>query len=276
MQDDQAKFKVDTKAKYVIKGIVILLLSVSDVLGQVPVGQSASANIEGTFEFSMSYHGLPAARAEMSFLQKPIDGAQTVEITATVRTKSLFKMLFHINNFYITLVNTITGLPVTYRKKIEQKNISQQLFIEYDRDSLIARSSLEKSWPITADCLDLFSMIYRIRADNYSPGQRVEWSVDIEGQLWRVTGQVVTAEPVDGPFADLPVRYIELFFSMLNDVKPRLWKTDLLTNRIAKEGSTLKIYLGPLPQSYPLKLQFGEGTSSVEMKLEHVRSKSTL
>jgi hypothetical protein len=262
--------------KYVVAGIVISLLSVSDGLCQNFVGQSASANIEGTFEFSMSYHGLPAAWAEMSFLKKSIDGVETVEVTSTVRTKSLFKMLFHINNFYITYVNAATGLPLKYEKKIEQKNIRQYLLVEYDRDSLLAKSSLEKSWPIPVDCLDLFSMIYRIRADNYSPGQQVDWSVDIEGQLWRATGQVVAAEPVDGPFADLPIRSIELLFSPLNGVKSRLWKTDLLTNRIAKEGSILKIYLGPPPQSYPLKLQFGEGKSSVEMKLEHVRSKPAL
>jgi hypothetical protein len=262
--------------KYVIAWVIFLLVSVSELPSEVPMDQSGSADIEGTFEFSMSYRGLPAAGAEMNFLRESIDGVETVEIESTVRTKSLFKALFNIDNYYLTLVNATTGLPLKCEKKIEQKNIRQHLLVEYDRDSLMARSSLEKSWPIPADCLDLFSMIYRMRTGNYKPGQQVEWSIDIEGQLWRVTGLVMAAEPVDGPFADLPVRSIELIFSPLGGAKPRLWKTDLLTNRIARKGSVLKIYLGPPPQSYPLKLQFGEGTSSVEMKLEHVRSKSTL
>jgi len=224
-------------------------------------------------KFSMSYHGLPAANSIMAFEIDSSGGGSMAKISARVDTKPLYNILFHIHNYYECQIETASGLPITSIKNIDQKNIKQYLEIQYDREHLLTTTNWGLTWHITPESYDLFSMLYKIRATNLNIGDSVNLVLHIEGQLWSVVGTVEKSDPVDGPFSDLPVMKIELLFTPFRPVTPRAWKTDLLTNRIARDQSTLTMWLGPPPQQLPLKLQFGTGKMQVTMKLQHTERK---
>jgi hypothetical protein len=224
-------------------------------------------------EYSLKYLGITAAKAQ--FYLNAGDSSSpspTVEIAAQVETRPISDLLFHIHNRYSTLVNLASGLPVMAEKNIDQKNIRQNLSIEYDRRNLIARSSTASSWAITDQSLDLFSMLYHVRFLKMTFGDSAHFVLDIEGQLWRAGGAMAEGEKIPGPFQEVPVRKLVLVFSPFGEIAPRKWKTDLLTNRISRNGGMLVVCLGPPPQSLPLYLQFGQGKSAVEMKLQKVHN----
>jgi hypothetical protein len=55
----------------------------------------------------------------------------------------------------------------------------------------------------------------------------------------------------------------------MDSIQQRPWKTDLLTNRIARPGGHLTIVLGPPPLNLPLVLTFGNEGKQVTMNLKH-------
>ena len=127
------------------------------------------------------------------------------------------------------------------------------------------------SWQIAPGCLDLLTMLYRIRLHDFSPRDSLTLVVDVESQLWRVSAQRATVENIDGGFRDLPAERIEVDFTPYENLTPRAWKTDLLMNRIGRPGKMLIIWLGPPPQRLPVLMRFGGDDSPVEMKLERVQ-----
>ena len=247
-------------------GIRLITLLTAFVLLNFPLQAADDANAAFPFDreqlfFSMKFHGLPSATVTM---QARVTEQGMVKISSDVNTKPLYNLLFHIHNHYETFIAQDSGLPIRSVKKIDQKNIRQQLEIVYDRDLALARTSWDSTWTITADAYDLFSMLYKIRR---STKDTLNMTVHIEGQLWRVSGVFEKAAPTKGKFGKLAARTITLSFRPYDIVHPRTWKTDLLTNRIARANSKLIITLGPPPDNLPILLRFGAGDSSVEMRL---------
>ncbi len=226
-------------------------------------------------EYSLRFHGVSAARAHLTFgSAEPIAGAATGIIAAAVQTGSIADLLFHIDNHYSSVVDMASGFPIKFCKSIDQKNVQHVMTTEFDRLSRVARIASERVWSIQEESYELFSMLYKIRCSNVEIGDSLRFILDIEGQSWRATGAVSPGEPVHKPFHELQVRRMVLTFSPAGRLAPRKWKTDLLTHRICKEGARLTICFGPPPQSLPLYLQFGEGKSAVEMRLQKVHFQS--
>lgn len=216
---------------------------------------SPDAWIGERLSYVMYYKGLPTSRAFLSL--KNQNGRYIAELT--VRTRPMFDSLFKINNFY----RTVFDRNVLYRvdKRIDQKNIRQELVIDYDQNALRAQADNGFSWPIQPHCTQLLAMLYELRARNPQPGEKLSFLLDVESQLWRI--EAVTEQ--DGRKGE---RLFVFGFSAAAPLQPRPWRTDLLTNRIAGPQSRLLIRLGPPPQNLPLLISFGGPDGRVDMKLE--------
>lgn len=216
--------------------------------------------------FSMKFKGLSTAKSQMSLQSK--NGF--VKISWTVHTRSIFNLLFHIDNRYESWIDSQSGALLETMKQIDQKNIQQRFHIRYDWENLQAQTDDSLRWPIKENCIDLLTMLYQVRAMDWDSAAPADFLLDVESQLWRVRGAKTSREKIDGPFSQLPAQQIVLIFSPLEKVKKRAWKTDLLTNRIARPGGELLIWLGPPPQRLPLLIQFGAEGSIAQMKLQKV------
>lgn len=248
---------------------VICVLQLSLLANEPSANPDYAPFINEYIEFELSYLGLNIARAHMNLTK--MDDENGINIVFHVDTRSIANLLFKVHNEYETIIDT-AGLPIMTSKQVNQKNIVQNITIRYDREQLLAYSNLDTTWSIPDSCFDILSMIYSIRSGRTEHGQRLEYLLDIESQFWCVKGRVANAKPIHGPFEHLVARQITLTFYPFNKMKPRRWKTDLLTNRIARDDGKLVLFLGPPPQNLPLFVQFGEGGAKVEMKLRKVRS----
>ncbi|MBN1558816.1 DUF3108 domain-containing protein [candidate division KSB1 bacterium] len=207
-------------------------------------------------EFDLFYKGVRTATARM-WLEA---GDSRTTIVWSVESRPLVTLLFKIDNRYEAVLEG--GMLVQANKVIDQKNIQQQLTIDYDRESLQARANANHTWPILHDCHHILSMLYDLRTRSLTTGDSVHYVVDVEGQLWRLSGRV---ESNRDHTDNIAAHEIEFHFSPALQIRERPWKTDLLTNRLAREHATLFIQLGIRQQ--PSLIRFGGDKTAVEMRL---------
>lgn len=216
-----------------------------------------------TLGFSLSFKGIGAAEAVIRFV--PGDPQR---IEARIDTKRLTSLLFSIHNLYQTEIDPHTGLPLTVRKRIDQSNLEQTLEIHYDRTTRLAQGGSLGVWPFLADAMDLFTMLFQLRQRSPAVGDSVAFALDIESQAWIASGLVLEGGELQGPDGKVSVRQVVLRFSRSGSTAARAWKTDLLTNRIARPEGMLTVCLGPPPANLPLLLQFGPAGQRVVMRLQ--------
>ncbi len=213
--------------------------------------------------FSLSFRGVAAARARMRCETLP---EHLWRIQVDTDTKFWADLVFPVSNRYITLIDQPSGRVVQIDKKIKQKNLKQEMAVFYDYSAGRAHASHGFDWEIGDELQTLFSLLYQLRGMDPAPTDSLGCLLEIESQLWVVTGKVEIGEPVEGSFSDQPVRRIVLDFVPQSPLKPRDWKTDLLTNRFGRQGQLI-LKMGPAPENLPLWMQIGGGTNPVSMKL---------
>ena len=242
------------------------------ILNFMVVGDLAFAQDSGPFEerltYNMNYLGLSSAQAEFLLMQSDsITDSPTIRFIAKVQTRGISDTIFRICNRYESLIDAKSGLPLIVRKEIDQPNIRHSLEIRFNQTVGLATSSQGDSWSISPNCYDLFSMLCALRRMNFEDGDSLEFVLDVESQLWQISGHVEKYKTLKTKLGKLPATYFNFKFHSSAPPRRRKWKTDLLTNRIGKEGAPLEIWLGNDPERIPLKLRFGEGFLAVEMNI---------
>ncbi len=209
-------------------------------------------------EFNLIYKGLNSVESKM-WVEKA--DSSTYKIIWTVKTRPLYSLLFNINNRYEALFDTTSQQLLETRKEVRQKNIKQSWRTIYHWDSLEAVTDQGWSWPIVKQSQNVLWMLYDLRLRPLAVNDSLSYILDVESQIWQLKGVV---KPVDNS------KEISILFSFspARPIKPRKWKTDLLTNRLAREHSSLYIQLGPPPARVPKLIRFGTREESVEMKLD--------
>ena len=213
-------------------------------------------------EYSMKFKGVNSAKSNFQAL---VDDS-LFTIHWDVETRSIFNWLFHIENKYRSAFNTENCELLSNHKLINQKNIFQDYSINYDWQNKLARSNFTKAWNVPEGSVDILTMLYLIRLLEKEEIENTRFVIDVESQIWNASLKLLQQDS-EGTSAIPDVDCIEVTFHPIDNVKKREWKTDLLTNRIARPGGKLTICLSPPPQRGPLSLSFGPPDSRVEMKL---------
>ena len=216
-------------------------------------------------EFSMKYKGIQSATSVMSSSVQDT----VFNITWKINTKSVFTWLFKIHNIYTSQFSLKECRTLKSEKKINQKNIQQNLSIKYDWEKLTAFSNVDSTWEIPSlGCYDLLSMIYKLRTIEKQNLDSSHFVVDIESQIWNVKVNILGEKKLKNNLGISTVEKVELTFLPFGKTAKRKWKTDLLNNRISKPNSKIQIWFGPFPKRLPLVMKFGTDESSVEMTLQ--------
>ncbi len=217
-------------------------------------------------EFDLVYKGLKSVVSRM-WLE---ENGGLLSIIWTVKTKALYGILFKIDNRYEIVVDD-SGRLVQVNKSIDQKNIKQEWQIYYDWANLTTETNRGYGWPILPGCQNVLSMLYDVRCRSLADGDSLSYILDVESQIWRIEGRVRTLYDAQGNFS---ADEIVFSFHPATPIQARRWKTDLLTNRLARQGSTLVIRLGEAPGRLPLLLRFSGKDDGVEMRLaKHLQNR---
>jgi hypothetical protein len=219
-------------------------------------------------KYSMKFKGVNSAN---SILESDVENSR-LHIKWSVKTRSLFKWLFFINNEYNSFINIRDCLLLSVNKSIDQKNITQEFKIQYDWDKKQAIPNFTAAWKIPNGCVDILTMLYLIRTLDKDEIEQTHFLIDVESQIWNVSLEIIQPDKKTSS-ANPNFDSIKALFLPFGEIKKRKWKTDLLTNRIARPEGQMIIVLGPFPQREPVLLIFGDSNSRVEMRLKKTSSK---
>lgn len=177
------------------------------------------------------------------------------------------RFLFSLNNAYETFMDKNTLLPLRTEKKIRQKNISHELKITYNHPA--GRASLADSvfWEIPRNCYDYFSMLYFLRTLSLDQFHSLHFFLDSEYLISEVTVTLKSeGELVNVPAGRFNTIRLELSFTQKTQ-EERPWKTDLLTNRLAKPGSVVTIWFSNDEFRLPVKISYGNSLIKTSIEL---------
>lgn len=245
-----------------------MLFAASVLLTSIALSKPQESNpFNERLVYKMSYMGLSSARAEFLLAENSDSAKPVIIFVAKVETRGISDAIFRIRNRYESHMDKKTGLPILAKKEIDQPNVKHSLEIVYDQTECLAKSNKAASWPIPPNCYDLFSMLYALRTVSFEDGDSVRFIIDAESQIWGMLGRVSNVRFLKTNLGRLSAKHFKFSFHTPVSVEPRKWKTDLLTNRIGKEGGLLEIWLSNDTDKLPLKMRFGKGFSAVEMTL---------
>jgi len=244
--------------------LFLLLLPVSLMAEAKFIGRSDLSRFENEqLEFSLFFRNVPAAKARMRCENA---GDHAWRITVQTATKFWADLLFSVRNRYETVIDQQSGRVLQTDKKIKQKNLTQEMLVQYDYPALLATTSSGTQWAIAESLQTLFSLLYQLRSMDLKLADSLHCILDIESQLWRVAGTVIAGENSPSDSGAQAIREVVLDFVPMDRIEPRKWKTDLLTNRFGRQGRFI-LRLGPPPENEPMWMQIGGGTNPVSLKL---------
>jgi hypothetical protein len=204
--------------------------------------------------YSMFYLNMNIAQLDFSLIDSTSD--PNYQLLVEAHATALATKFFKLENTYMTFFSRTNLLPQLAKKKIMQKNIQHELVIRFDHQQQQARLNDSLSWAIPQPCFDYFSMLYFLRSLHWLKGDTLHFFLDSEFLISKVEAALLpdreTLQLRCGNFAAIK---IGVKFDQLN-FEPRPWKTDILTNRLAKPGSKLIIWLSDDEHHLPLKISY--------------------
>lgn len=218
------------------------------------------------WEYSIKYHNMPATSLKIFCEPEPKE-EQFYKIRVFAKTHGVFSYLFKIDNYYETLLQTESFLPVVFTKKINQKNIKQSWTMRYLENKAIIDTS--RQWEVPEMCHNYFSMLFFLRSQPLLLDEKYVFFLDVEYLCWRVIATVAPIETLE--ISSNKIRAIKLILQYENiypDRKERPWKTDLLTNRIAGKSKTMNLWYSADSERILLKVVYDENTS---MQLKQIK-----
>lgn len=214
-------------------------------------------------EFHMEYMHLHVATL---LFEMEVDSENYV-LSVAAKSTGKANFLFSLNNEYETRMEKSTLLPLWSDKKIRQKNISHDLKIKYDHSAGRASLADSVSWDIPQDCYDYFSMLYFFRTLSSHQLHARRFFLDSEYLISEVKAvQKSEGELVTVPAGQFSTIRLELFFSQQTR-EERPWKTDILTNRLAKPGSVVTIWFSDDDSRLPVKISYGNSLLKTSIEL---------
>lgn len=195
--------------------------------------------------YTIKHLKMPTTKLTFTFRDTIIKNeSEYFELFVTAKNQNIFNFLFRVENEYRTQIQNNTFLPLRMEKKINQKNIEEQTVIIYDQASHLAYKDSSFSWTLPVACHNYFSMLFFLRNQPLHPGDCYTFNLDVEYLTWEVEACVQQLEAIELDNRNDTAIRVDLNYKSLTNDHKRPWKTDLLTNRIARKGGKMVVWFG--------------------------------
>ncbi len=262
--------------KFLILFLIANIVNCYSLFSQSDYPQHPDSSIFNTVSYDMEYMNLNVALLnfliiDTTFLQKPV-----YKLKVKAQSTKKADLLFQVDNEYVTIFDQSTFLPLKVTKNIHQKNIQHQLSIHFDHTHNLAWISEDEKWEILDPCFDYFSMLYFLSSSKCQHGDTLRFYLDSESLISRVEAVVSpNPESIKIPSGEFSCQKIQLKFNKLNN-RQRAWKTDLLTNRLAKPGSRLTIWFTDDVPGLPVKITYHQSILNTTLILKEFKIQGKL
>lgn len=224
-------------------------------------GAAAQGQIGEYYAYKLTYLSIPAVSITLSIPKdSTIHGRRTMHLTAVARTSGLFSPFYTLQNQYETWLDAETGLPLRYRKTVDQKTIRQEMTADFDLMNRVVtyrggKFNRDTTRSIESETHNLFSMIYALRRLTLSRGQHVQLNLDIETEPWIADVEVVGEEKIHVAGKKWECVKVAFRFSPRGHESPRK-HTDILTRRLATSKTRLYFWIAKEEPRPFLKVEY--------------------
>jgi len=246
--------------------LVLYTLVFTSLIAAQPIDTNFSTCIDGeSLTYNMEYLKMPVARWNFSLYFSPTDSL--FHATVYAHSTALPSRLFKLDNSYYTSFASADFLPRQAKKTINQKNIQHEVVIHFDLRQHLARLNDSLAYSIPYPCFDYFSMLYFVRSRHWEIGDTLQFYLDSEFLISSVKAMLLSeTEKLHLPVGKFEAIKISLKMSQFAG-EQRPWKTDLLTNRLAKPGSEMIIFLSADERHIPLKITYTQSLTNTTITL---------
>lgn len=240
-------------------------------------GVSAQGRIGEYYAYKLTYLSIPAVSISLSIPDdSTIHGRRALHLIAVARTSGLFSPFYTLENRYETWMDAETGVPIYYRKTVDQKTIRQEMTADFDPTRRVVtyrggKFVRDSSRAIKQETHNLFSMIYALRHMPLSQGQHVRLDLDVETEPWTADIEVVGEEKIHVAGKSWECVKVSFRFSPLGTESKRK-HTDILTRRLATSKTRLYFWIAKENPRPFLKVEYDASPFSTYATLVTVGS----
>lgn len=129
------------------------------------------------------------------------DGRKLLAIRMRTRSNRVLSTLYPVDDYVESLVDPEPFLPVRFTKQISEGRYRAHEITEFDYAAGLAhwrsvRNGKTQSFPISEDIRDIPTLMYFLRRENFSPGDRREFDVMADEKVYRLTAKALKVEAV--------------------------------------------------------------------------------
>jgi len=225
---------------------------------------------EPVYVYSVKLGPFPVARATLQVERGvPFGGRSADHIVVTAKTKR-FPFLFRVDNRYESYIDPSEGYSLRFTSIIRQSNLSRTLIAEYDQDQHLARFSDGGSAPILENACDFFAALFHLSGQFADLENEFLLNLDVEGIPWRVGVEALGSERIRSPWGKAQATETHIRFYTDHPDARRSRKTDVLTNRLVKRDTDLRIWFSQDEGRVPLKLTYDGSPFNIVAELKEV------
>lgn len=244
-----------------------LLLAVSLFSERCVAGEA-----QGHYRYSISYSGIPVGQALVDISpEQRTDSLWTKRLVIDSETNRFASALFLVRNHYETTVDLASYRTLSFIARIHQSNMSQQLAITYDHSRRQAYRSGRPAYSIPNGVADVFGALLLAGRRIRRQGDSCAVIVDLGGLFCETTVIATAAEEVDLPVGLTRGIRATVRFGRVTGDRKRRERIDILTNRLAREGSAVLLWFSADGSGTLLKASYGRRPFVVAAELEEKR-----
>ena len=165
------------------------------------------------------------------------------QATYHAKTRPLFEPIYPVDNRYSVSLDPRTVQPYYYRKEIQERSRTDNLWARYDSVSqrILYSNGLTRSWQGGGH--NLFSALQWVQQHDWEVSEKQVLVVEIEGVFWEVSLQC--SESMLSRQSE--ERHVEVLARFEKKIagEPVLSSTDILTYMLPGEGNRLRMGLDP-------------------------------
>lgn len=201
-------------------------------------------------DFKISMLGVKAA--DISF----VDSLNTLNIAA--KSNSLTS-LFYDFDYEFKIIYKNNYLPISYKKKVNQEDYSENRVITYNRVSMQARrisflaESKNKTYTINKSTRDFYSAMYYLR--QVANKDTILW-LDAASRNLKAKVSYLGKEKISIGLGKFKADKFVLNFEVVSDLEKE--RSDMLTNNLQKTKNKMYFWFSTCKKRLPLKAKYAQ------------------
>lgn len=210
-------------------------------IGLALVASASSLPATDSFNYTVYFWKIPCVDITMSLGEAASINER--ELRFTTKTTDIFSYVFEVDNSYTTVYDAQTFQMLGYEKKIKQPNIDQKLILKWDSDAA-AYLHDDSHYERPSDTHNLFSLLMRGRASDWTDLDTKWWKLDHEGQHFEGRFLWVDSTEIDVNGESYLSDHYRFDLKKIEDSRTELLEeTDVFTWGIALDNCVRQVWI---------------------------------